>query len=120
MVTRPKGSKGLQATARERRSVFASLLEAVKTHSLGQISQIWTTRAKPARHRGGRIAGVVALACRSSTNNYPAIAQERPHPPSFGRFSPRSGEWKRPRRRSDVGGEYRRHMYRAGYEDPRR
>lgn len=28
----------LQATARERRNVFASLMEAVKTHSLGQIS----------------------------------------------------------------------------------
>ncbi|GAB3383853.1 methylmalonyl-CoA mutase family protein [Lysobacter fragariae] len=32
------GLKGLQATARERRNVFASLMEAVKTHSLGQIS----------------------------------------------------------------------------------
>ncbi|MCC7097635.1 MAG: methylmalonyl-CoA mutase, partial [Thermomonas sp.] len=30
--------KPLQATARERRNVFASLMEAVKTHSLGQIS----------------------------------------------------------------------------------
>src|SRR5690606_5006034 len=28
----------LQATARERRNVFESLVEAVKTHSLGQIS----------------------------------------------------------------------------------
>ena len=28
----------LQATARERRNLFASLMEAVKTHSLGQIS----------------------------------------------------------------------------------
>ncbi len=28
----------LQATARERRNVFASLMDAVKTHSLGQIS----------------------------------------------------------------------------------
>ncbi|MFC5578316.1 methylmalonyl-CoA mutase family protein [Lysobacter niabensis] len=33
-----EGLKGLQATARERRNVFASLMEAVKTHSLGQIS----------------------------------------------------------------------------------
>ncbi|GAA5081726.1 methylmalonyl-CoA mutase family protein [Lysobacter panacisoli] len=32
------GLKSLQATARERRNVFASLMEAVKTHSLGQIS----------------------------------------------------------------------------------
>ncbi len=32
------GLRGLQATARERRNVFASLMEAVKTHSLGQIS----------------------------------------------------------------------------------
>ncbi|MBF6023449.1 methylmalonyl-CoA mutase family protein [Lysobacter niastensis] len=32
------GLKTLQATARERRNVFASLMEAVKTHSLGQIS----------------------------------------------------------------------------------
>jgi methylmalonyl-CoA mutase len=32
------GLKPLQATARERRNVFASLIEAVKTHSLGQIS----------------------------------------------------------------------------------
>ena len=30
--------KSLQVTARERRNVFASLMEAVKTHSLGQIS----------------------------------------------------------------------------------
>jgi len=30
--------KALQATARERRNVFESLVEAVKTHSLGQIS----------------------------------------------------------------------------------
>jgi methylmalonyl-CoA mutase len=30
--------KALQATARERRNVFESLMEAVKTHSLGQIS----------------------------------------------------------------------------------
>lgn len=34
----PEGLKALQATARERRNVFASLMEAVKTHSLGQIS----------------------------------------------------------------------------------
>lgn len=33
-----EGLKALQATARERRNVFASLMEAVKTHSLGQIS----------------------------------------------------------------------------------
>ncbi|QNU14096.1 methylmalonyl-CoA mutase family protein [Thermomonas sp. XSG] len=33
-----EGLKGLQATARERRNVFESLMEAVKTHSLGQIS----------------------------------------------------------------------------------
>ena len=33
-----EGLRGLQATARERRNVFASLMEAVKTHSLGQIS----------------------------------------------------------------------------------
>lgn len=33
-----EGLKSLQATARERRNVFASLMEAVKTHSLGQIS----------------------------------------------------------------------------------
>ncbi|GAB3331953.1 methylmalonyl-CoA mutase family protein [Marilutibacter aestuarii] len=32
------GLKFLQATARERRNVFESLIEAVKTHSLGQIS----------------------------------------------------------------------------------
>jgi methylmalonyl-CoA mutase len=32
------GLKQLQATARERKNVFASLMEAVKTHSLGQIS----------------------------------------------------------------------------------
>ena len=32
------GLKPLQATARERRNIFAGLLEAVKTHSLGQIS----------------------------------------------------------------------------------
>ncbi|SFK70017.1 methylmalonyl-CoA mutase family protein [Lysobacter sp. cf310] len=32
------GLKGLQAAARERKNVFASLMEAVKTHSLGQIS----------------------------------------------------------------------------------
>jgi methylmalonyl-CoA mutase len=32
------GLKPLQATARERRNVFVSLMEAVKTHSLGQIS----------------------------------------------------------------------------------
>lgn len=32
------GLRGLQAAARERRNVFASLMEAVKTHSLGQIS----------------------------------------------------------------------------------
>ncbi|MBN8260877.1 MAG: methylmalonyl-CoA mutase family protein [Xanthomonadales bacterium] len=35
---RGEGLKSLQATARERRNVFASLMEAVKTHSLGQIS----------------------------------------------------------------------------------
>jgi len=28
----------LQATARERKNIFAALMEAVKTHSLGQIS----------------------------------------------------------------------------------
>ena len=33
-----EGLRALQATARERRNVFASLMEAVKTHSLGQIS----------------------------------------------------------------------------------
>lgn len=33
-----EGLKSLQATARERRNVFESLVEAVKTHSLGQIS----------------------------------------------------------------------------------
>lgn len=33
-----EGLKSLQATARERRNVFTSLMEAVKTHSLGQIS----------------------------------------------------------------------------------
>ncbi|RDZ28138.1 methylmalonyl-CoA mutase family protein [Lysobacter silvisoli] len=33
-----EGLKGLQAAARERRNVFASLMEAVQTHSLGQIS----------------------------------------------------------------------------------
>ena len=33
-----QGLQALQATARERRNVFASLMEAVKTHSLGQIS----------------------------------------------------------------------------------
>ncbi|MFC7300346.1 methylmalonyl-CoA mutase family protein [Cognatiluteimonas weifangensis] len=33
-----KGLAYLQATARERRNVFESLMEAVKTHSLGQIS----------------------------------------------------------------------------------
>jgi methylmalonyl-CoA mutase len=32
------GLRALQATARERKNVFASLMEAVKTHSLGQIS----------------------------------------------------------------------------------
>jgi methylmalonyl-CoA mutase len=32
------GLKPLQAIARERRNIFAGLLEAVKTHSLGQIS----------------------------------------------------------------------------------
>ena len=32
------GLRSLQAAARERRNVFASLMEAVKTHSLGQIS----------------------------------------------------------------------------------
>ncbi len=34
----PDGLKNLQAAARERRNVFAALMEAVKTHSLGQIS----------------------------------------------------------------------------------
>lgn len=33
-----EGLKPLQAAARERRNVFEGLLEAVKTHSLGQIS----------------------------------------------------------------------------------
>jgi isobutyryl-CoA mutase len=33
-----EGLRRLQTTARERRNVFASLMEAVKTHSLGQIS----------------------------------------------------------------------------------
>ena len=33
-----EGLKNLQATARERRNVFEALMEAVKTHSLGQIS----------------------------------------------------------------------------------
>ena len=33
-----QGLRALQATARERRNVFESLMEAVKTHSLGQIS----------------------------------------------------------------------------------
>jgi methylmalonyl-CoA mutase len=33
-----EGLKGLQATARERRNVFVSLMEAVKMHGLGQIS----------------------------------------------------------------------------------
>ncbi|WP_297830826.1 methylmalonyl-CoA mutase family protein [Thermomonas sp.] len=33
-----EGLRALQATARERRNVFESLMEAVKTHSLGQIS----------------------------------------------------------------------------------
>jgi methylmalonyl-CoA mutase len=32
------GLRPLQNTARERRNVFASLMDAVKTHSLGQIS----------------------------------------------------------------------------------
>ena len=32
------GLRPLQAAARERRNVFASLMDAVKTHSLGQIS----------------------------------------------------------------------------------
>jgi methylmalonyl-CoA mutase len=32
------GLRPLQATARERKNIFASLMEAVKTHSLGQIS----------------------------------------------------------------------------------
>ena len=32
------GLRPLQATARDRRNVFAALMEAVKTHSLGQIS----------------------------------------------------------------------------------
>jgi methylmalonyl-CoA mutase len=30
--------KPLQDTARERKNIFAALMEAVKTHSLGQIS----------------------------------------------------------------------------------
>ena len=30
--------KPLQGTARERKNIFAALMEAVKTHSLGQIS----------------------------------------------------------------------------------
>ena len=34
----PDGLKPLQAIARERRNIFAGLLDAVKTHSLGQIS----------------------------------------------------------------------------------
>jgi methylmalonyl-CoA mutase len=33
-----EGLAYLQSTARERRNVFASLMEGVKTHSLGQIS----------------------------------------------------------------------------------
>jgi len=33
-----EGLKFLQKTARERRNVFEALMEAVKTHSLGQIS----------------------------------------------------------------------------------
>ncbi len=33
-----EGLAYLQKTARERRNVFAALMEAVKTHSLGQIS----------------------------------------------------------------------------------
>ena len=34
----PTGLGFLQATARDRKNVFAALMEAVKTHSLGQIS----------------------------------------------------------------------------------
>ena len=34
----PTSLSALQATARDRRNVFAALMEAVKTHSLGQIS----------------------------------------------------------------------------------
>ena len=37
-ATNGSGLTYLQSTARERRNVFASLMEAVKTHSLGQIS----------------------------------------------------------------------------------
>lgn len=37
-AAKSKGLAYLQSTARERRNVFASLMEAVKTHSLGQIS----------------------------------------------------------------------------------
>lgn len=33
-----KGLEYLQATARERKNIYAALMEAVKTHSLGQIS----------------------------------------------------------------------------------
>ena len=33
-----QGLSGLQSTARERRNIFAALMGAVKTHSLGQIS----------------------------------------------------------------------------------
>ena len=44
MHRHPEGAKSkegltyLQKTARERQNVFAALMEAVKTHSLGQIS----------------------------------------------------------------------------------
>jgi methylmalonyl-CoA mutase len=34
----PTGLAHLQATARDRKNIFAALMEAVKTHSLGQIS----------------------------------------------------------------------------------
>jgi len=40
-VTPPASTPGLtylQATARDRKNIFAALMEAVKTHSLGQIS----------------------------------------------------------------------------------
>ena len=32
------GLKYLQSTARDRKNIFAALMQAVKTHSLGQIS----------------------------------------------------------------------------------
>ena len=37
-VLAPHGLSALQATARDRKNIFAALMEAVKTHSLGQIS----------------------------------------------------------------------------------